>query len=511
MAGKKFALKAEKVRSNVGGVLPELVDYQGRTWTVVEGDEVVIDHRRLTITVPVGSHRRGDRLRALARLRISPPTPDWAAKIADPQMIEAMEAVRAHKAVDAAGLGYDGDSTDADFEYEEQRHSRLQDQLTGFMRKGDLRNAMKVQLQATAEGNSIHLDCEQYTDSLRYDEYDEDGVVANAEKTQADIEAADFVRYRDALNRLIDKDDYRTSVAAAKMIEDLPTIRKPGQGRPVSGDAQTYEELVEQSNTIRDPREGRRGDSGEAMADKAKAAFDEALKEAMKEFAVGGGGDVGYEGVGKPFDGDGSQVKGGDALRDIPWNTVTWVKPPLVRNLLLHKSARRKRSTDEGAVIKNMHRWYTDRRIFERKRRVHGGTLMVDCSGSMSLTASQIDDLIEVSPHATVVLYSGNHRGGNLVLVAKKGKRCLDEDVTAHNFGGNEIDGPALQWLAKQEEPRVWVSDGMACVTGWDGWDGNDNGGLTDCVAWCSQFAKKNSIVRMPTFDKAIELLRRLW
>jgi len=30
--------------------------------------------------------------------------------------------------------------------------------------------------------------------------------------------------------------------------------------------------------------------------------------------------------------------------------------------------------------------------------------------------------------------------------------------------GGNIVDGPALEWLAAQAEPRIWISDGV--VTG---------------------------------------------
>ena len=32
--------------------------------------------------------------------------------------------------------------------------------------------------------------------------------------------------------------------------------------------------------------------------------------------------------------------------------------------------------------------------------------------------------------------------------------------------GGNIVDGPALDWLATQAEPRIWISDGA--VTGID-------------------------------------------
>ena len=51
-------------------------------------------------------------------------------------------------------------------------------------------------------------------------------------------------------------------------------------------------------------------------------------------------------------------------------------------------------------------------------------------------------------------------------MVARKG-RVVDHAglVKARSYGnGNIVDGPALEWLAKQSEPRFWISDGL--VTG---------------------------------------------
>ena len=40
------------------------------------------------------------------------------------------------------------------------------------------------------------------------------------------------------------------------------------------------------------------------------------------------------------------------------------------------------------------------------------------------------------------------------------------ELVAAPSGSGNIVDGPALEWLASQAEPRFWISDGS--VTGVD-------------------------------------------
>ena len=126
----------------------------------------------------------------------------------------------------------------------------------------------------------------------------------------------------------------------------------------------------------------------------------------------------------------------------------------------------RRRWVDEGAIPAAVHRLTTDGRIFSRpKRRAPGGTVLVDFSGSMSLDADRLREIIEAAPLARVAVYSGSGKSGRLVVVADRG-RCADNRGlrAAQAGGGNVVDGPALRWLAGQSEPRIWVSDGM--VTG---------------------------------------------
>jgi hypothetical protein len=71
---------------------------------------------------------------------------------------------------------------------------------------------------------------------------------------------------------------------------------------------------------------------------------------------------------------------------------------------------------------------------------------------------------VEAAPAATVAVYSGQGDKGILRIVAKDG-RMVAPDLVASPCGlGNIVDGPALDWLTKQTEPRIWISD--ACVTG---------------------------------------------
>jgi hypothetical protein len=107
-----------------------------------------------------------------------------------------------------------------------------------------------------------------------------------------------------------------------------------------------------------------------------------------------------------------------------------------------------------------------DGRAFGLKRRVHGGTILIDCSGSMNLTTDRLTSLVLRAPGATVALYAGlpGAESGLLMVIATNGHFAEIEEATSRFGGGNIIDGPALRWLSRQAAPRLWVSDG--CVTG---------------------------------------------
>lgn len=108
----------------------------------------------------------------------------------------------------------------------------------------------------------------------------------------------------------------------------------------------------------------------------------------------------------------------------------------------------------------------SDGRAFGLKRRIHGGTILIDCSGSMHLTTEELRALLSRSPAATVAIYAGlpGEETGALRIVAKHGRFAPIEEATSCFGKGNVIDGPALRWLSRQPAPRIWVSDGI--VTG---------------------------------------------
>lgn len=139
---------------------------------------------------------------------------------------------------------------------------------------------------------------------------------------------------------------------------------------------------------------------------------------------------------------------------------------PLRTNLPIPRiaQAKKKRAMDYGVIPRNMARWCTDRQIFTYTKRVSGGTVLIDASGSMSLLQSEIMDIVRASPAATVACYSGSGSAGKLRILVHDGKRVEDQLMDSPGGGGNIVDGPALVWLSEQAEPRYWVSDGY--VTG---------------------------------------------
>lgn len=97
------------------------------------------------------------------------------------------------------------------------------------------------------------------------------------------------------------------------------------------------------------------------------------------------------------------------------------------------------------------------------KQKRQGGTILLDQSGSMDLDESQIIKLLEDAPQATIAAYSsGKDDCGTIRIYAQGGKYA--SNTSAPSMGGNGVDGPALDWLAKQSKPLVWICDGV--VTG---------------------------------------------
>ena len=159
---------------------------------------------------------------------------------------------------------------------------------------------------------------------------------------------------------------------------------------------------------------------------------------------------------------------GDDTLR-AGWGEMTIHHPPLT---LRHRFKKRMLRTitrttgkqlDTRKAVRHLIQGKPD--LFTNRIRKPGGTVLVDVSGSMSLSEHDIDRIIDAAPAALVAIYSGSEdrETGKLQIVADKARRV--EHLPRHDCL-NIIDGPALTWLGQQREPRLWVSDGY--VTGID-------------------------------------------
>jgi hypothetical protein len=173
-----------------------------------------------------------------------------------------------------------------------------------------------------------------------------------------------------------------------------------------------------------------------------------------------------------------------EEMRCCRWADMRIIQPP--RRFPCNPKFRKRVSspTDCGLALRYIHRFPVDRAIFSGpplRQTLKGGSVLIDCSGSMSIPYDLLCRYLQRSPLATIAQYSGKQESpyGELVILAKDGRR-VQRPPPSHV--GNLIDGPALLWLAKQAPPRVWVSDGI--TTGL----GDANYGHAQCEIICQAF-----------------------
>ena len=130
-----------------------------------------------------------------------------------------------------------------------------------------------------------------------------------------------------------------------------------------------------------------------------------------------------------------------------------------------------KRCTQEGIIPLRWDRWPIDQNIFMLRKKIFYpiGSVLIDMSGSMGWSLSEIQSVILKCPTATVLGYRSNNslRGGQIIVLGEKGKVSTSaglNEYTRNTRGGNVVDGPALVRLSMMLEPRFWLSDGL--VTG---------------------------------------------
>jgi hypothetical protein len=165
------------------------------------------------------------------------------------------------------------------------------------------------------------------------------------------------------------------------------------------------------------------------------------------------------------------------------WGAMDIVEPKRTERLPgKHLQKNKYRSTDMGVVPRNIHRTIIDGNVFAVKRQTLGGSVLIDDSGSMSWLPEQIEAVMIAAPAVIVAAYSGARTRGELKILAKDKKRVPTNDIKTR-YGGNDIDMPALEWLAAQTKPRIWVTDGGVHP----GISGNSIVAAEQCVEFCEK------------------------
>lgn len=169
------------------------------------------------------------------------------------------------------------------------------------------------------------------------------------------------------------------------------------------------------------------------------------------------------------------------------WGEMTIHDAPLSRKVKMRKTARHKRAEEEGVVPEKVYNFASSGKMFVEKRRELGGSILLDCSGSMSLSQEDVMRLVDLAPALLIAGYAGFSSSGRLRVFVRSGMRVEDDLIGSPAGGGNVVDGPALEWLSRQKEPRMWISDGDVTGLG----DGSITSLRSEVAAICRQFRIK--------------------
>jgi hypothetical protein len=155
---------------------------------------------------------------------------------------------------------------------------------------------------------------------------------------------------------------------------------------------------------------------------------------------------------------------------DAQWEAIHIEKPPLTRANHA-RTGRTKVPADTGRDPRYMSRALTDpgRRVFVRRGGFRYATVVLDLSGSMSLTDAQIAAVVEAARGCTVLSYRTHWKRDaegqplNAQLMARDGRTC-EPRHRMKSGGGNGCDGTALTYAhrlyRRHKAPLIWVSDG---------------------------------------------------
>jgi hypothetical protein len=169
------------------------------------------------------------------------------------------------------------------------------------------------------------------------------------------------------------------------------------------------------------------------------------------------------------------------------------------------RMGRSKKSEQIGRNLTRPHNYYGDnqRRVFTRYASGRGAVVLLDLSGSMSLSTEQVDQMIEASHGSTIIGYSmGEQSEPNCWVIAHNNTRMRGIPRVR---GGNGVDVPAMLYAdtyRTTRQPLIWVSDGHAT-----GIDDNMNEAVLEATAKTVQAL---GIHQVEDVEEAIELMAKM-
>lgn len=443
-----------KPRRETARPIPEMVDPK-TDWVVRDSPAgtASLDRRSGLLTAPLGITPRDRQAKnhEMLHLRLSPKNPPRLPAEVDPLAYMCAEDYRInHRGVTEFGITQDvRNTTDVDIERWKQVWSM-----------GGTAGAKLLAASTLLAAYGTHDDL-PVLDAIREVFEPED----YAEIAYAVERATDKIYYSK-------KPSHKRSIEAAHMLTDMlrPFPEEEGEeSGSGSGSSSAAKDQPSEAEIAKKTREGL-----------SKLKDSEAVREHMRE-------------EGKPS----GHVPTPEEIED-NWGTMTIKRPPLPLILPGKMRARRFRATDSGSVFRYPNRYLADRHVFAARTVREGGcSLLIDTSGSMSLTSDDILQIMEYMPAALIAAYDGGSGSGVLRILGRKGRRAAARDI-APIHGGNCIDGPALAWLAKQPGPRYWVSDGAVTGRG----DGSSTKLIVDCIRIC----EAARIMRIPSTAEVIEM-----
>lgn len=168
-----------------------------------------------------------------------------------------------------------------------------------------------------------------------------------------------------------------------------------------------------------------------------------------------------------------------------------------------NRMAKRRVASDIGRHPRRVSRFLTDGKVFDKKVRAAGGIVVIDQSGSMSVSSQDIEQMVDAAPGCTIVGYSHSGPGRpNCWIIAKDGKVSTNMD---RQGAGNGVDGPIIEWAIKERrkgEPIIWVCDGL--VT-----DGARDQYHDELARDCANLVKKHHIHMVDETHEAVKAIKK--